>query len=146
MTKTERKFLEATCEVLESRFPGVTAAFDGFVTPYLAPQNEGLLVVQVFNVPDELREEVLIAAEERLAEWVLAGGRLAIFSVWSPQETLAHFQADLAALRVTKGWLVAPGTLIQGLVQVSGRAPGHWTLADQSENAVGAPAWRLEAA
>jgi len=107
MIGSEREFLLSICHRLERRFPFLVAAFDGFTTPYLGGERDGFLVVEVFRVPDDRLEEVLIFAESLVSHWVSMGGRFVTFSLWSPQETRKHFQREVSLIELGRlsAWL-----------------------------------------
>ncbi len=98
MTDQDREFLTRLCAHLEERFPGVVAAHEGFVKPYLGGDRDGFLVVEVFNVPEDQMEEVLREGEALTYEHLMKGGGFATFSLWTPEETRQHFQHDLRAI------------------------------------------------
>jgi len=99
MTDQDREFLESLCAHLEEWFPGVTAGFEGLVTPYLGGERDGFLVVEAFNVPGDRLEEVLCAGEALAFEHLEKGGAFVTFSLWTPGETREHFLEDVAAQR-----------------------------------------------
>jgi hypothetical protein len=98
MKDSDREFLSAVCGRLERRFPGVTAAFEGFLTPYLGNDRDGFLVVEVFNVPEDRMEDVLREGEAPAFEHLMKGGGFVTFSLWNAEDTQEYFSGDLRAL------------------------------------------------
>lgn len=98
MTGRDKGFLAEVCEAIESRFPGVTAAYEGFRTPDLGGPRDGYLVVEVFNVAADDFEALLSFAEDWSERHFAEGGGLTVFGTWTPEETAEHFSADVQAV------------------------------------------------
>jgi hypothetical protein len=99
MTNHDRQFLELLCDALQDRFPGVTAAFEGFRTRYLGGERDGFIMVEVFGVPAETAEAVLQAGERMVRDHLQKGGSFIALSLWTPEETRENFQRDLESVR-----------------------------------------------
>lgn len=98
MTDRDRLFLANLCTELNRRFPGVSAGFEGFVSPYLGGDCDGFLLVEIFNVPENQMESVLKFGESLTRAHLMAGGAFVTLNLWTPEDTQASFQDDLLAL------------------------------------------------
>jgi hypothetical protein len=99
MTNHDREFLLEVCDSLEREFPGVKAAFEGFVTPWLGGERDGFLVVEVFNVAAANMEAVLRLGEALASRHLDQDGAFVVFSLWTREETAQYFEADVEELR-----------------------------------------------
>lgn len=112
MAETDREFLSKVCSDLEKRFPGLSAAFERFVTGYLGGQRDGFRIIEVFNVIPEQLEQVWSVAQELVGESKCSDGSSVMFHLWDAAETATYFRDDVEAIeksRVRWAFGNAPG-------------------------------------
>jgi len=96
--ENDLKVLQSICSSIEARFPHVTAAFDGFVSPELGGPRDGYMVIEVFNVPSDQEDDLLDFAETKAEEASRADLRPISFGLWSKEETRTYWDQDLKTL------------------------------------------------
>ena len=113
MTSNEHDLLAVLCAELQAGFPGTVVAFEGFLTPYLGGDRSGVSVVEAFGVSPEDESAFLRRAEALADECCDGGGPLVVFSLWTPQETREHFEADLRAIRAAREARYSAGDVLE---------------------------------
>lgn len=101
MTHRDERFVESACADLEARFRGVTASSAGFEASYLGGIRDGLVFVEVLNVPPDRYDEVLRSAEALTARHLRAGGSFVTFRLWASDEMTEALRKE--AERVVTG-------------------------------------------
>ncbi len=97
MNLNDRNFLGKMCQMLESRFPGVVAAYEGFATTDLGGDDD-VPMVEVFNVPDSGALSLVKVAAAMITDHIMAGGSFAAVSTWTSEES-EEFAADIVAIK-----------------------------------------------
>ena len=79
------------CTQVEERFPSIVAEFEKLPAPYLGGEHDGCITVELFDVTDGERDDVLRYANQLGIQHLMAGGKGIVFSDWTPEETEEYF-------------------------------------------------------
>lgn len=97
--EADKSFLDCLCGGLEKEFPGIVAGFGDFITGYLGSTPDDVIMVEIFNVPDDARDVILEFCEDRGYEHLVSGGSFVSFRMWSIEKTQKNFLPDVEFIR-----------------------------------------------
>ncbi len=87
MRNKDRAFADDLCQQIVERYPNVVAAFEGFDVDYLGGEPDGMLMVEVFRVPSDIRKQLLEFAEDLAYGHFDKGGALICVRTWSMNQS-----------------------------------------------------------
>ena len=99
VTHRQKQVLDRTCREIMARFPGITAAYEGFTSPTLDLFEDGMITVHVFDVPDDKYDDTCRFAFDVTTRASVETNVPVTFSLWDVEETETYFREDVERLK-----------------------------------------------